>query len=291
MADVVVSIDGRELKLTNLDKVLYPSGFTKGQVIEYYTRIAPVMLPHLDGRNVTLVRFPNGSNAASFFAKNVPSHAPPWIETVPLKDNVYIVCRDVGTLVFMANLAGLEMHVPMHRAGDDSWTPDAIVFDLDPGPGCDVRDCAQIALLIRSVLDPLGMPIVAKTSGSKGMQLHARPVPGTPYDDGSGGPGGTTAFARALAEGLERTHPERVVSKMTKTLRPGKVLIDWSQNVQPKTTICAYSLRAKDEPTVSTPLTWDEVERCGAGEEMRFTAPQVLDRVERYGDLFQWPAG
>ena len=279
---MLVEIEGRQLTLSNLDKVLYPNGFTKGEVISYYTRIAPVMLPHLNGRNVTMVRFPNGVDGQSFFAKNVPVHAPEWIERVTLKDNTYIVCRDLATLVFMANLAALELHVPMHRAGDDSWTPDWIVFDLDPGPGTDVRESAGVALHIREILEPLGLGVVAKTSGSKGMQLYARAVTGSTYD----GDAGTTAFARAVAEGLERAYPDAVVSKMTKALRPGKIFIDWSQNVRAKTTVAPYSLRARPEPTVSTPLSWDEVERCAAGTEMRFTATEVLDRVERLGDLF-----
>ena len=280
----LVRIGDRELSLSNLSKPLYPGGFTKGQVIDYYTRISPYILPHLRGRNLTMVRFPNGVNGQSFFAKNVPAGAPTWVQRVPLKDNVYPVIDDLAALVWTANLAGIELHVPLHRAAADSWTPDRIVFDLDPGPGCGVCECAQIALLIHSVLDPLGMAMVAKTSGSKGMQLYARPVEGTSYD----GPSGTNAFAKAVAEGLERTHPERVVSKQAKELRPGKILIDWSQNVRAKTTVCAYSLRARKEPTVSTPLLWSEVEECAAGTEMRFTSDEVLDRVARLGDLFAW---
>ena len=280
----VIRIGERELSLSNLDKPLYPGGFTKGQVIDYYTRIAPVILPHLKGRNLTMVRFPNGVEGQSFFAKNVPSGAPGWVPRVALKDNTYPVIDDVAALVWAANLAGLELHVPLHRAADGVFTPDRIVFDLDPGPGCGVCECAEIALLIRSILEPLGLPMVVKTSGSKGMQLYVRPVEATPYD----GESGTTAFAKAVAEGLARTHPERVVSKQAKELRPGKILIDWSQNVRAKTTVCVYSLRARPEPTVSTPLTWVEVEACAGGAELRFTAPEALERVDRLGDLFAW---
>ena len=283
-ARTVVRIGDRELSLSNLDKPLYPDGFTKGQVIDYYTRIAPVILAHLQGRNLTMVRFPNGVEGQSFFAKNVPAGAPAWVDRVALKDNTYPVLDDVASLVWAANLAGIELHVPLHRAADESFTPDRIVFDLDPGPGCGVCECAEVAVLIHSIIEPLGLAMVAKTSGSKGMQLYVKPIEGTTYD----GDGGTTAFAKAVAEGLERTHPDRVVSKQAKELRPGKILIDWSQNVRAKTTVCAYSLRARPEPTVSTPLTWAEVETCAGGTEMRFTAPDVLDRVERLGDLFAW---
>jgi bifunctional non-homologous end joining protein LigD len=275
MSETFIEIEERRLKLTNLDKPLYPGGFTKGQVIDYYVRIAPRILPHLSGRNITMVRYPNGVDKAHFFAKNLPSHAPDWVERIVLKDNTYIVCRDVATLVFMANLAGLELHVPLHRAADDDWTPDDIVFDLDPGPGTGIPECSEIALLIHELLTPLGMELRAKTSGSKGMQLYARPAAPMPYD----GESGTTAFAKRLAEGLEQTHPTRIVSKQAKDLRPGKVLIDWSQNVRAKTTICVWSLRARAEPTVSTPVSWDEVRAAADGEPLRFTAAEALERT------------
>lgn len=275
MSETFVEIEDRRLKLTNLDKVLYPGGFTKGQVIDYYVRIAPRILPHLTGRNVTMVRFPNGVDNASFFAKNIPSHAPDWIERVVLKDNTYIVCRDTPTLVFMANLAGLELHVPLHRIADGVADPDDIVFDLDPGPGAGIPECAEVALLIRSLLEPLGMALRAKTSGSKGMQIYARPQQRMSY----GGDGGTTAFSKKVAEGLEASRPELVVAKQTKDLRHRKVLIDWSQNVSAKTTICVWSLRARAEPTVSTPVSWDEVERAAEGAPLRFTSAEALERT------------
>ena len=282
MTATVVEIEGRSLTLTNLDKALYPTGFTKGQIIDYYVRIAPMILPHLAGRNVTMIRYPNGVDRDHFFAKNIPSHAPEWMERVELRDNTYIVCRDLPTLVFMANLAGIELHVPMHRAADDSWMPDRIVFDLDPGPGAGIAECCEVAILIRDLLAPLGLAMRAKTSGSKGLQLYALPAEPMPYE----GTTGTTALAKRVAEGLEVAHPQLVVSKQTKELRPGKVLIDWSQNVSAKTTVCAYSLRARSDATVSTPVTWDELEMASTTGALRFTYDEVLARVESMGDLF-----
>ena len=282
---LVTEIEGRQLTMTNLDKVLYPDGMTKGQVIDYYVRIAPVMLPHLAGRNITMKRYPNGIDGQSFYNKNIPSHAPDWIERVELHDNTYIVCRDLPTLVWMANLAALELHVPMHRAADDSWDPDRIVFDLDPGPGTGIAECCDVALIIAAVLEPLGMSLHAKTSGSKGMQLYATPPTPLPY----GGAGGATELAKRLAEGLALSHPDQIVAKQAKELRPDKVLIDWSQNVSAKTTVCTYSLRARPNATVSTPITWDEVRAGAEGQPLRFTAPQVLARVADLGDLFGPP--
>lgn len=282
MTGTAIEIEGRVLTLTNLDKALYPNGFTKSQVIDYYVRIAPVLLPHLKGRALTTIRFPDGTQGKSFFSKNIPSYAPAWMNRIALKDNVYAVCDELAALVFMANLAALELHVPLHRAADGSLDPDRIVFDLDPGPQTSIIECCQVALQIADILTPLGMTLRAKTSGSKGMQLYAVPPDPMPYE----GPSGVTAFAKAVAEGLERSNPAQVVSKQAKELRPGKILIDWSQNVRAKTTVCVYSLRAKEEPTVSAPLRWEEVVACANGEMMRFTADEVLTRVEHYGDLF-----
>ena len=279
---LVTEIEGRQLTLTNLDKVLYPDGTTKGQVIDYYVRIAPILLPHLSGRNITMKRYPNGVDGQSFYNKNIPSHAPDWVERVALHDNTYIVCRDLPTLVWMANLASLELHVPLHRAADDCWDPDRIVFDLDPGPGTGIAECCEVALLIAEVLRPLGMTLRAKTSGSKGMQLYAISPAAMAYR----GEGGTTELAHRLADGMALAHPGLIVAKQAKELRPGKVLIDWSQNVQAKTTVCAYSLRARPAPTVSTPLAWSEVEAGAAGAPLRFAADEVLDRVASTGDLF-----
>ncbi len=282
MAGTAIEIEDHVLSLSNLDKPLYPNGFTKSQVIDYYVRIAPVLLPHLKGRALTTIRFPDGSHGKSFFSKNIPSYAPEWMNRIALKDNVYVVCDELASLVFLANLAALELHVPLHRAADDSADPDRIVFDLDPGPQTSIVECSQVALQIADILTPLGMALRAKTSGSKGMQLYAIPPDPMPYE----GPSGVTAFAKAVAEGLERSNPAQVVSKQAKELRPGKILIDWSQNVRAKTTVCVYSLRAKDEPTVSTPVRWEEVVACADGAPMSFTADQVLARVEEYGDLF-----
>ncbi len=279
MSDTFVEIDGRTLKLTNLDKVLYPTGLTKGQVIDYYARVASRLLPQLSGRNITMVRFPNGVNDKNFFAKAIPSHAPDWIERVQLRDNAYIVCRDLSTLVFMANLAALELHVPLHRIADGREDPDDLVFDLDPGPETGIKECCNVALYLQELLVALGMDIRGKTSGSKGLQLYARPPAPMPY----GGPNGTTAFAKRVAEGLEAQYPGQIVAKQAKELRPGKVLIDWSQNVSAKTTVSVYSLRARQEPTVSTPVTWEEIEAGANGTPLKFTFDQALERT------VQWP--
>ncbi len=287
-----VDIGGRLLHLSNLEKVLYPeafSPFTKGEVINYYARIAHVMLPHLVGRACTMLRFPDGVTGKSFFSKNLPTHAPVWFDRVTRNDVSYGVVNELAALIWMANMAALELHVPLHREAPGprdvvavQVEPDRIVFDLDPGPNTTIVECAQVALLIEQLLAPLGLVFRAKTSGSKGMQLYAIPPEPMPY----GGSGGTTAFAKRVAEGLEATHPHLVVARMTKELRSGKVLIDWSQNVPGKTTIAVYSLRARQNPTVSTPVTWTEVQACAEGKALSFTADQVLSRVDEYGDLF-----
>jgi bifunctional non-homologous end joining protein LigD len=291
-AGTTVVIEGRTLGLSNLDKNLYPDspgGFTKGQMVDYYVRIAPVMLPHLAGRACTMVRFPDGVAAKSFFAKNLPTHAPDWFERATRNDVSYGVINELAGLVWAANMAAIELHIPMHRDGNGpsgvplaSQAPDRIVFDLDPGPNTDVMQCSQVAQLIRELIEPLGFVLTSKTSGSKGLQLYAIPPSPMEYD----GSAGTTAFAKQVAEGLERANPELVVSRMTKDLRPGKVLIDWSQNVRGKTTVAVYSLRAKNDPTVSTPVTWAEIDAAADGAPLRFTADEVLQRVATHGDLF-----
>jgi len=284
-----VDVEGRQLRLSNLDKVLYPAtGFTKGQVIDYYTRVAPVLLAHLAGRALTLRRFPDGVDGEGFFAKNAPAHRPDWIPTVSIasqrrgRETIdYIVVNELAALVWCANLAALELHAPMARA-DGAHNPTAVVFDLDPGPPADIVQCCEVALWLRAALEELGLEALPKTSGGKGLQLYL-PLDGSVQDDQA------KAFALALAEVLERTHPDRVVSRMSKALRPGKVLVDWSQNDSAKTTIAPYSLRAREGPTVSTPLTWDEVQQTferGDSDALRFEAPAVLDRVARDGDLF-----
>ncbi len=285
-ARVSVEVEGRRLSLSNLDKPLYPDGFTKGQVLDYYTRIAPVLLPHLAGRPLTRKRYPNGVDGAVFYEKNAPRGTPEWVRRVTLpvpgssKDREtidFVVCDELATLVWTANLASLELHTPMWQV--DAGRPDLLVFDLDPGEPADVVECCAVALLLRPLLAADGIEAICKTSGSKGLQLYARA-------DGLASSAETSAYAKALAQRLERAHPALVVHRMTKALRGGKVLVDWSQNSAAKTTVSVYSLRAREHPTVSTPLTWDEVETCGRASDLVFTSDDVLARVERDGDLF-----
>ncbi len=286
---VPVKVDGRELALSNLDKVLYPEyGFTKAEIIDYYSRIAPVLLPHLEGRPLTVKRYPNGVTGQFFFEKNAPDHTPDWVRRVSLpvpgstKDRETIdfaVVEDLPTLVYYANLAALELHVPQWRVDEDgaALPPDTLVFDLDPGPPATIVECTRVALMLREALKEEGLTAVPKTSGNKGMQLYAdwdcREEP--------------SAYAKRLAQLLAKEHPDEVVSVMAKKLRPGKVFIDWSQNNPAKTTVAPYSLRARERPTVSTPLTWKEVESCEDPDDLVFTAPDVLARVEKRGDLFR----
>jgi bifunctional non-homologous end joining protein LigD len=282
VSEVLVDVDGRTVKLTNLQKVLYPDGFTKGQVVDYYTRIAPVLLPHLAGRALTRKRYPDGVEGQVFFEKNAPRGTPDWVhvETLPSPGSSkgretidYVVVDDLATLVWTANLASLELHTHMWRVGDP---PDMVVFDLDPGPPASIVECCRVAELLRPLLEADGLSPLAKTSGSKGLQLYAR----------TDGVEDTSAYAKALAQRLEKEHPDDVVHRMTKALRPGKVLVDWSQNSTAKTTVSVYSLRAREHPTVSTPVTWDEVEACREPEDLVFRSDDVLARVEEMGDLF-----
>jgi len=296
-SSVEVEVEGRRLTVSNLDKPLYPGGFTKGQMIDYYVRIAPAMLGHVRDRPLTLHRYPNGVHASSFFEKHVPSHAPDWVRTVEVPSTAtgsrgrsasesveYAVVCDVATLAWAANLATIELHVPLWRVARRRTLPgppDHMVFDLDPGEGSTMVDCCRVARLIDDALpDRTTYP---KTSGSKGLQLYTR-LSGRPTWDR------VRDEALELARTLEGEHADLVVSNMRKELRRGKVLIDWSQNHPAKTTVAVYSLRARDEPTVSTPVSWDEVNRCIAAEDpglLRFTSDQVLDRVEDHGDLFE----
>ena len=288
---VVVRVDGRELPLTNLDKVLYPeTGFTKAQVIDYYTRIAPVLLPHLANRALTFKRYPDGVDSTPFFQKNIPGHAPSWVRRVPLPTpgstkareitQFAIVC-DLPTLVWAANLATLELHVPMWRVDGDgrAQPPDLMVFDLDPGLPATIVECCAVAVRLHEHLAADGLAAYPKTSGSKGMQLYVPLVPERPWQD-------VHAYARRLAQRLEAEHPELVVWNMKKSLRGGKVLVDWSQNNAAKTTVAPYSLRARSQPTVSTPLRWEEVASCAAPEDLHFRAEDVLARVDTHGDLY-----
>jgi bifunctional non-homologous end joining protein LigD len=283
-----LEIEGRKLRLTNLDKVLYPAaGFTKAQAIDYAIRISDVLLPHLRGRPLTLRRYPDGVEGKSFFEKSCPTHRPPWVQVAPIPsgtrgaDIPYCLAEDLPTLVWLANLAAIELHVSLSKA-ERMEEPTLMVFDLDPGAPADIIDCAQVAVWLRERLDADGLESVVKTSGSKGMQLYVPLAPGITYER-------TRAYSLAMAEALEREHPTRVVSRMTKAKRTGKVLIDWSQNHRGKTTVAVYSLRARPRPTVSTPVTWDEVEAGLSGQDpalLTFEADDVLARVEEHGDLF-----
>jgi bifunctional non-homologous end joining protein LigD len=276
---------GREIKVSNRDKVLYPAaGFTKGDVVDYYTRIAPAMLPHLRDRPLTLKRYPDGVDGQFFYEKQCPSHRPGWVATVSVPSRErgtidYCLANDVPTLTWLANLAALELHTSLSRA-EAIPRPTMMVFDLDPGPGVDVLDCAEVALWLRDMFARLGLRTFVKTSGSKGLHAQVPLNSDVTYDD-------TKPFARAVAELLEKNHPDRVVSRMTKSLRKDRVLVDWSQNDMHKTTVCAYSLRAREHPTVSTPVEWDEVEAAlkrGDAERLAFEAPAVLERVAERGD-------
>ncbi len=279
---VQVAVDGRKLALSNLDKVLYPAaGFTKGEIIDYYTRIAPVLLPHLTGRPVTRIRYPEGVEAQGFFEKNAPRGVPSWVHTVRLpvpgssknRETVdFVLVEDLPTLVWLANLAALELHVPQWQVGND---PDLLVVDLDPGPSAGLPECFEVAVRLRDRLAGDGLTAYPKTSGKKGMQLMC-PIAGTQSDEL------VSAYAHRLADELARQTPAKVVSRMARQLRPGKVFVDWSQNSAAKTTVAPYSLRAGPSPTVSTPLTWDEVE---AGHPVWFSPEDVLARVETDGDL------
>ena len=281
--EVRVKVGNRVLTLSNLDKVMYPEvGFTKAQVIDYYTRVAPAILPHLRGRALTLKRYPDGVDGPFFYEKNCPDHRPDWVKTEPVWSDSndrfieYCVVDGLPTLVWLANLADLEMHVPMALAKTPQ-RPTAVVFDLDPGAPADLGTCREVALLLRETLTGHGLEAYPKTSGAKGMQVYVPLNTPVTYDD-------TTPFAKSIAEEMEREHPKLVVSKQRKELRRGKVLVDWSQNVDSKTTVAVYSLRAMSRPTVSTPVTWDEVGKPG---RLVFETEDVLARVEELGDLFE----
>jgi bifunctional non-homologous end joining protein LigD len=278
-----VRIGSRQLRLVNLGKVLYPQvGFTKAQVIDYYLRVSGALLPHLRDRPLTLKRYPNGVDQPYFYEKRCPKHRPPWVRTAEADGIEFCLVNDLASLVWVANLADLELHVPLARA-KSFHRPDMVVFDLDPGAPADLVHCCEVGLLLRGLFDSLGLRCYAKTSGSKGIQVYVPlNTPGVTYDD-------TKPFARAVAEALEREQPARVVSNMKKSLRAGKVLVDWSQNDRHKTTVCVYSLRAKERPTVSTPVTWEEVEACAKSrdaERLTFDSDTAVRRVEENGDLF-----
>ncbi len=284
-----VHVEGRRLLLSNLDKVFYPDpGFTKAQVIDYYTRVAPAVLPHLRDRPVTLKRYPDGVDGQYFYEKRCPVYRPDWVPTADIwsegnqADITFCVINDLPTLIWAANLANLELHTYLHHV-DSVERPTVIAFDLDPGPPAGILECCRVGLLVRDLFADLGLACYPKTSGSKGMQVYVPlNTPGVDYVQ-------TKSLARAVAELLEKQYPDLVVSNMRKSLRVGKVLVDWSQNDAHKTTVSVYSLRAKDLPTVSTPVTWDEIEHALArndGDLLTFQVETVLERIDDHGDLF-----
>ena len=286
------TVGGRELSVSNLDKVFYPEcGFTKGQLIDYYVRMADAMLPHLTERPLTMRRFPNGVEGKSFFEKHIPSHAPDWVHSVTVpsmeghEDISYAMVDDVPTLAWAANLGNIEFHVPLWHVGRRRKlpaNPDFMVFDLDPGEGASIVECCVVAGYITDELAKAGTPVFAKTSGSKGLQLYAPAGSRSTWD-------GVRSYAYDIARKLESDHRDLVVSNMRKSLRQGRVLIDWSQNHPAKTTVAVYSVRARPRPTVSTPVTAEEVHRCATQKKaqlLTFETSDVLRRVEQDGDLF-----
>jgi bifunctional non-homologous end joining protein LigD len=283
-----LKIGGKSVRVSNLDKPLYPGGFTKGQVLEYYMGIAPVMLPYLRGRAVTMRRFPDGVKSGTFYQKNCPDHRPPWVGTVRVESRVgeapvdHCLLDERAALLWAANLAALEIHVPMARAAKPD-RPTAMVFDLDPGPPATLPDCIRIGLRLRDLLNRLGLECLPKTSGSKGLHVYVPLNTAVTFDQ-------TKNVARAIATHVSEQEPKLVTVNMSKAQRPGKVFIDWSQNDVHKTTVCAYSLRATEEPRVSTPVTWKELEAAlaskGSGKALNFSPAEVLKRVEKLGDLF-----
>jgi bifunctional non-homologous end joining protein LigD len=284
--DVEVEIEGRRLTLGNLDKVLYPSGFTKAQVIDYMARIAPYAVPHLTGRALTFRRYPDGTQTSGFFEKRCPGHRPPWVDVAlgpgDRRGGIeYCRIDETAAMVWAANMAAIEIHAPMALAADLD-TPRAVVFDFDPGAPAGMVDCCVVASAARDVLAAVELEAWCKTSGSKGLQMYVPLNTEGPTHEGA------ADFALAVGQLLERQLKGRVTTVMAKNRRPGKVFVDWSQNAHHKTTIAPYSLRAREEPTVSTPVAWDEVEACAARElELRFTSDDVMERVATIGDLFE----
>ncbi len=286
--DSTIDVQGKQLKLSNLEKVLYPAtGFTKQQIIDYYVRIAPAMVPHLAGRALTRKRYPNGVDEEFFYEKNAPLHRPDWVKTAPIwsgrnrRTIHYILADDLATLVWLANLAAIELHPSLALAGDITC-PTMMVFDLDPGPPASIVQCCQVGLWLREIFEHFGLQSFPKTSGSKGLQIYVPLNTPTNFE-------ATKTFSHALAQLLEHDHPGMVVSDMKKQVRTGKVFVDWSQNDEHKTTVAVYSLRAREHPTVSTPVTWEEVERAFKKKDaslLVFETKQTVARVEKMGDLF-----
>lgn len=284
---VEVQVGGKRLRFSNLDKVLYPDGTTKAEVIDYHRRIAPVMLPHLKGRQVTLKRYPDGTDAPFFYQKECPEHAPDFVKTIAVPSRrkgtiSYCTLGDLPSLLWAVNLASLELHTHLHR-GDALDRPTLVAFDLDPGEPAGLLESAEAALTLRHLLDAAGLVSVPKSSGSKGIHVYVPLNTGVDYEE-------TKGFAKAVAKVLERKDPGRFTSNMSKALRPGKVFVDWSQNSDHKTTVAVYSLRAKARPTVSAPLRWSELEaavEAGDPERLVFGPNEVVKRVADHGDLFQ----
>jgi len=279
-----LEVAGVQVPVSNLDKVMYPeTGFTKGDVIHYYIRIAELMLPHLNARALTLKRYPDGVKGFFFYEKQCPEHRPKWVKTTKVAKSEgsidYCMVNDLPTLVWAANLANLEFHTFLHRKSAVT-RPTVLAFDLDPGPPADILTCCKVGLLLKDCFDSLGLQSFPKTSGSKGLQVYVPLNTAVTYAR-------TKAFASAVARALESECKDLVVSKMLKKLREGRVLVDWSQNDDHKTTVCVYSLRAKDHPTVSTPVTWAEVAAAWKRQKpLVFEAGEVLKRVKKHGDLF-----
>src|SRR5205809_7163604 len=281
-------VDDHKLQVSNLDKVLYPkAGFTKAQVIDYYIRIAPVLLPHLKDHPLTMKRYPDGVEGEFFYEKNCPAHRPKWVQTAKVWSEGnqrimdYYLANDLPTLVWAANLADLELHTSLSRKNNIE-RPTMMVFDLDPGAPADIAQCCQVGIWLRDLLTKMKLKSWAKTSGSKGLQVYVPLNTPVSYED-------TKGLSRSLAQYLESDHPDLVTSNMSKALRKGKVFVDWSQNDEHKTTICVYSLRAKEEPTVSAPVTWDDVANClkkKKADSLKFRSDKTLSREEKMGDLF-----
>ncbi len=286
---VEVRVDSRTMRLSNLDKVYWPeAGFTKGQMIDYYTRVAPAILPHLVDRPLTLKRYPDGVEGQMFYEKNCPKHRPPWVATASIwsgsnnREMDYCMVQDLPSLVWVAQLGTIELHtsLSLHRKIEQ---PRSMVFDLDPGPPATIIECCEVGLRLRTWFAEHDLQVFAKTSGSKGLQLYVPLNTPVDYDE-------TKRISKGLAQKFERERPDQVVHLQRKTLREGRVLIDWSQNDDAKTTVNVYSLRARARPTVSTPVTWDEVERCFEARDpdlLVFQSDEVLERIERLGDLFE----
>lgn len=289
MSQKVIQIAGRRLTLSNLEKDLYPSyGFTKAQILEYYRRIARFILPHLHDRALTLKRYPEGAEQDFFFEKRCPAHRPAWVKTALIRrddeENInFCLINDLETLMWVANLASLELHVPLARAGSPE-TPDSMVFDLDPGEPANVLDCASVALILRDLLTHMGLASYVKTSGQKGLHVYVPlNLAGTTF-------AATKTFSKAVAEILQKNYPDLVTAKMAKESRQGKVFINWSQNDSAKTMVSVYSLRAREKPTVSCPLAWGELGDLAAQgdpEKLVIIHSEAVSRAEKHGDLFQ----